>query len=184
MPGPEPSTERLTLRRWRDSDRAPFAEMNADPVVMEHFPEPLTRERSDAFIDRIEAQFEEHGFGLWATEVTATGQFIGFVGLLLPSFHVDWMDERAQPIVEVGWRLRRTAWGHGYASEGARESLRFAFTELGLGEVYSFTTLSNVRSQAVMQRIGMTRLCEYEHPIPGQAALPSVAYHVAQTDIS
>ncbi len=156
--------------------------MNADPVVMEHFPASLTRDQSDALVDRIEAQFEDNGFGLWATEVRATGQLIGFVGLLLPAFHMDWMDQRPQPVVEVGWRLCRSAWGHGYASEGARASLRFAFANLCLAEVLSFTTLSNVRSQAVMQRVGMTRLLDYDHPIPGQDPLPSVAYRVAQVD--
>jgi RimJ/RimL family protein N-acetyltransferase len=184
LPTPERLTQRLTLRRWREADREPFAEMNADPVVMEHFPAPLDRERSDAFVERLEGQFEEHGFGPWAVEVTATGEFIGFVGLLLPSFHVDWMDQRQRPIVEVGWRLRRSAWGNGYASEGAREALRFGFAELGLREVYSFTVRSNAMSVAVMHRIGMSRLCDYDHPVPGGDPLPSVAYHVAQAGSS
>ena len=178
MPAPELRTDRLLLRGWSNADRDVFAELNTDPVVMEHFPSTLTRAESDAFVDRIEAGFEDHGFGLWAVEVTATGQFIGFTGLSVPRFRVAWMDGRPQqPVVEVGWRLKRSAWGHGYASEAARAVLDLGFEDLGLREIVSFTTVTNVRSQAVMERIGMTRLTEYRHPIPGQESLPSVAYY-------
>lgn len=179
LPTPELSTERLTLRAWTDSDRGWFADLNADPVVMEHFPSTLTRAESDAFVDRVAASFEQHGFGLWAVEVAATGEFIGVTGLSVPRFHAAWMDERAeQPVVEVGWRLKRSAWGNGYASEAARTCIDFGFEERGLREIVSFTTLTNVRSQAVMERIGMSRLAEYLHPIPGQEPLPSVVYHL------
>lgn len=95
-------TERLVLRRWRDADREPFAAMNADAAVMEHFPSRLSRQQSDALVDRIERGFDERGFGLWALELAATGTFLGFTGLAVPSFHVGWMDEREQPVVEVG----------------------------------------------------------------------------------
>ena len=148
-------TSRLLLRRWRPEDRAPFAAMNTDPEVMEHFPARLTRAESDSFVDRIETGFAEHGFGLWALEVCDTGpmngQFIGFTGLSVPSFQAHFT-----PAVEVGWRLARPAWGHGYASEAARRALAVGFGDHHLAEVVSFTSTTNLRSQAVMRRIGMT----------------------------
>jgi RimJ/RimL family protein N-acetyltransferase len=149
-------TERLLLRRWRPEDRAPFAALNVDPAVMEHFPAPLTRAESDAMADRIETGFAAHGFGLWAVEVTEpgdlTGEFIGFTGLNVPSFEAHFT-----PAVEIGWRLARPAWGHGYASEAARRALAVGFDDYHLAEVVSFTSTTNLRSQAVMRRIGMTR---------------------------
>ena len=149
-------SERLLLRRWRPEDRAPFAALNDDPAVMEHFPARLTPAESDAMVDRIETGFAAHGFGLWALEVTEpgdlTGEFIGFTGLNVPGFEAHFT-----PAVEVGWRLARRAWGHGYASEAARRALAVAFDDYHLGEVVSFTSTTNLRSQAVMRRIGMTR---------------------------
>jgi ribosomal-protein-alanine N-acetyltransferase len=167
-------TERLVLRGWTESDRAPFAELNADPRVMEHLPSRLTRTESDSFVDRIEQHFEDHGFGLWAVE--ASGHFVGFTGLAVPRFHVDWMEEREQPVVEVGWRLQRTAWGRGYATEAARACLRYAFDVLGRSEIVSFTVVGNTRSRAVMERLGMHQIAEYAHPIEGRDAVPSVCY--------
>src|SRR5687767_8018500 len=123
--GPELRTERLVLRRWRDEDREPFARLNADPVVMEHFPGTLDRQKSDDFVDRIEAGFDERGYGLWAVEVPGVAPFIGFVGLNPATF-----DAHFTPALEVGWRLDRPYWSQGYASEGAREALRFAFEKL------------------------------------------------------
>jgi len=148
-------TERLVLRQWRNEDREPFAALNADPIVMEHFPSTMTREASDAFVDFNIAKIAERGWGLWAVE--ADGQFIGFVGLNEPRF---------RPGVEIGWRLAREAWGHGYATEAAQAVLAFAFGELELDEVISFTSTTNVRSQRVMERIGMTRdpADDFDHP--------------------
>lgn len=159
--GPAPEAERLILRRWREADREPFAAMNADPRVMEHFPAPLTRAESDAFIDRSEAGFETSGFGNWALEVVESGEFIGFTGLGRPRFTAHFT-----PAVEIRWRLAYAAWGRGYASEAARAVLVFAFDELGLDEVVSFTTTNNLRSQAVMRRIGMTYdlADDFDHP--------------------
>jgi len=174
---PELRTERLRLRGWTDADRDPFAALNADPRVMEHFPAPYTREESDAFVDRIEQQFAERGFGLWVVEAPGRG-FVGFTGLLVPRFHLGWMDALEQPIVEIGWRLAYDAWHRGYASEAARAVLDLAFGPLGRREVVSFTTVGNVRSQAVMERIGMTPLTTYDHPIEAGPSLPSVAYLV------
>jgi RimJ/RimL family protein N-acetyltransferase len=152
-------TGRLSLRRWRESDLAAFAALNADPEVMEHFPSTLSREESDALARRIEAGFEERGFGLWAVE--AKGTFLGFTGLTVPRF-----TEHFTPCVEIGWRLVRHAWGYGYATEAATAALDDAFGRLGLEEVVSFTAVGNLRSQAVMRRIGMSRdpAGDFDHP--------------------
>jgi RimJ/RimL family protein N-acetyltransferase len=169
-------TERLLLRPWRDEDRAPFAALNADPVVMEHFPSTMTRERSDAFVDFNIATIAERGWGLWAVEVTDTQTFIGFVGLNEPTF-----DAHFTPAVEIGWRLARDAWGHGYATEAARAVLAFAFGELGLDEVVSFTTVENRRSRRVMERIGMTydAAGDFDHPnVTDERIRPHVLYRL------
>lgn len=158
--GPTLRTERLLLRRWTDADRDAFAAINADPVVMEHFPpESMTRASSDQFIDRLESSFQEHGFGLWAMD-DAEG-FVGFVGLLRPSFEAHFT-----PAVEIGWRLARDRWGRGYATEGARAAMGYGFDEVGLDEIVSFTISSNTRSWAVMERLGMTRdpADDFDHP--------------------
>src|ERR1700753_3123051 len=105
-------TDRLILRRWRDSDRVPFAPMNADPDVMRYFVVPLNRAQSDDFIDRIEVHFDTYGWGLWALERRDTGDFIGFTGLWSATFEAPFT-----PAIEVGWRLRKSAWGHGFATE-------------------------------------------------------------------
>jgi ribosomal-protein-alanine N-acetyltransferase len=161
-------TERLVLRRWRDSDHEPFAALNADPEVMEHFRAPLSRADSDAMVRAIEARFDELGYGLWAVEVTATGEFIGFTGLSVPRFTAHFT-----PAVEVGWRLARSAWGHGYASEAATRALEFGFDDVGLPEIVSFTAAGNVRSRAVMRRIGMTHdpADDFDHPLVPEGPL-------------
>ena len=159
-------TDRLILRRWRDADAAPFAALNADPQVMEHFPATLTRAESDELVAAIESRFDRHGFGLWALEIAATGEFIGFAGLNVPSFDVPPFARGTGPPVEVGWRLARPAWGHGYATEAARAALAYGFEVAGLPEIISFTSATNVRSQAVMRRIGMTHdpADDFDHP--------------------
>lgn len=155
------STPRLLLRRWGEADLATFAAINADPVVMEYFPARLGRAESDRLVERIEAGFDAHGFGLWALELRASGELIGFAGLSVASF-----DARFTPAVEVGWRLARSAWRQGYATEAARSSLSFGFRDVGLAEIVSFTTVGNRRSRAVMERIGMVRVAggDFEHP--------------------
>jgi RimJ/RimL family protein N-acetyltransferase len=155
------TTERLLLRQWKDSDREPFAALNADPAVMEHFPAALTRAESDTMVDRVSAAIEDRGFGFWAAEVRETGQFIGFIGLSVPSFGAPF-----GPCVEIGWRLAKDAWGNGYATEGARGSLAYGFGPAGLDEVVSFTATTNKPSQRVMERIGMTHdeAGDFDHP--------------------
>jgi RimJ/RimL family protein N-acetyltransferase len=157
----ELSTSRLLLRRWREADREPFAELNADPYVMEYLPARLTRADSDHLIARIEAGFDQRGYGLWALELRATGEFTGFAGLDVPSFEAHFT-----PAVEVGWRLARSTWGHGYATEAARAILAFAFDRADLDQIVSFTSTANLRSQAVMRRIGMTHnpADDFDHP--------------------
>lgn len=176
--GPTLRTRRLLLRPWRDADREPFAAMNADPAVMEHFPAVITRAESDAFVDRIMPPFVERGFGLWAVEVVGGPAFVGFLGLNPVTFEAPFA-----PAVEVGWRLARSAWGNGYATEGAVAALRFGFGPVGLAEVVSFTTTGNLRSRAVMERIGMTRdpTEDFDHPrVPvGSHIRPHVLYRAS-----
>jgi anti-anti-sigma factor len=179
-PAPELRTERLLLRRWRPEDRDPFAAMNADPRVMEHFLSVLTRAESDGLVDRIEAGFEQHGFGLWAVEVPGVAPFVGFVGLAAqgPEFPFG-------PAVEVGWRLAHRYWGAGYATEGARAAIECGIDGFGLDEIVSFTAAVNLRSQRVMRRLGMTHHAadDFDHPrIPvGSPLRRHVLYRTAGT---
>jgi RimJ/RimL family protein N-acetyltransferase len=180
-PQPELRTSRLLLRRWRDEDLDPFAAINADPAVLEFLGPARPRSASDAFVAETERSFEEHGFGLWAVEVPDLASCIGFIGLDRVSF-----DASFTPAVEIGWRLAREHWGHGYASEGARAALTFAFDTIRLDEVVSFTARSNVRSQRVMERIGMHRDPggDFEHPrVPdGDPLRPHVLYRIRASD--
>lgn len=154
-------TDRLLLRHWTPDDRAPFAALNDDPAVMEHFPSHLTREQSDAMADRISTFLDEHGWGLWAVEVAGTGRFVGFTGLSVPRFEADFT-----PCVEVGWRLAREGWGHGYATEAAVASVEHGFGELGLDEIVAMVAPANQRSQNVTRKLGMTRdeSADFDHP--------------------
>jgi len=160
-PRREIETTRLRLRRWLASDRVPFAALNADPLVMEHFPRVLSRDESNALADRIEAHFERHGFGLWAAEIRGSAPFVGFVGLAVPSFEASFT-----PCVEVGWRLAREHWGRGLATEGARAAVELASRDLGLREVVSYTVPANRRSRRVMEKLGMTHdpADDFDHP--------------------
>jgi RimJ/RimL family protein N-acetyltransferase len=176
---PSVRTKRLLLRAWQSSDRAPFARMNADPHVMEHFPKLFSRAESDAAVDRMDRHWRERGYGLWALERLDTGEFIGFVGLATASFEAAFT-----PAVEVGWRLAAAHWGQGFATEGGRAALEFGFSRLDLAEVVSFTAVSNVKSIAVMQRLGMVHdaAMGFEHPaVPvGHPARPHVLYRLAR----
>jgi RimJ/RimL family protein N-acetyltransferase len=155
-------TERLWLRRWRADDRAAFAEVNADPRVMEFFPKVLTREESDALVDRIETHFQTHGFAQWAVEIPGVVPFAGFLGLSIPPYEAHFT-----PCVEVGWRLAAECWNRGYATEGARAAVQFGFVELGLEEIVSFTVPANHRSRRVMEKLGMTNVPQddFDHPL-------------------
>ncbi len=128
---------------------------------MEFFPKRLTREESDAMIDRIEDHFRSKGFGLYAAELRDDGRFIGYIGLHTPTFEAHFT-----PCVEIGWRLASDVWGQGLATEGARAVVRHAFEKLKLNEIVSFTVPANQRSVRVMDKIGMTRDAadDFEHP--------------------
>ncbi|SBT46382.1 GNAT family N-acetyltransferase [Micromonospora auratinigra] len=143
-------TARLVMRGWRDSDLSPWTAMNADPQVREHLGPLLTPEQAAASMRSFQEDLDRNGFGFWAVEVRDTGQFIGFAGL-------DVVDE-GMPFtgVEAGWRLSRAAWGHGYATEAGLAVLRYGFDTVGLAEILAVTTRTNLRSQAVMRRLGMT----------------------------
>lgn len=171
-------TDRLVLRRWREADREPFAELNADEVVMEHFAHRPTRAESDDLVDRIEACFDREGFGLWAVEVE-DGRFAGFTGLWPTPPHLSF-----SPAIEVGWRLAQHAWGRGIATEAAQAALDDGWERLGLTEVVSMTTTTNLRSQRVMQKLGMTHdpADDFDMPqIPeGHALRPHVLYRLTR----
>lgn len=153
-------TARLLLRQWTPADRAAFAQLNADPQVMAFFPAVLDRSASDAMAERCATLIAERGWGFWAVECKANQQFIGFVGLHIPGAELPF-----SPCVEIGWRLARAYWGKGLATEAAHAVLHYAFEQLALQEIVSFTALGNLRSQAVMQRLGMQRSpAHFEHP--------------------
>ena len=154
------NSERLHIRQWQASDFEPFARINADPKVMEYFPNLLTRLESDALAERIQSLITNRGWGFWAVEIKYSQEFIGFVGLHVPTTILPF-----SPCVEVGWRLDSTHWGKGYATEAAAEAIQFGLDRLGLAEIVSFTALKNYRSQNVMKKLGMKKTAEtFEHP--------------------
>lgn len=157
----ELKTQRLLLRQWQEDDRAIFAQINADPNVMKYYPDILNENESNQIAVKLESLISGRGWGLWAVEKKDDNNFIGFVGLHEPEY-----DLPVTPCVEIGWRLGKEYWGHGYATEAASAALDFAFGRLGLEQVYSFASVSNKRSLAVMQRLGMvnTKL-NFQHPV-------------------
>lgn len=168
MPHPtELFTPRLQLRQWRPSDLEPFAAMNADVDVMCYYPALWTREQSDGFAERVTQLIEERGWGFWAVEERRSGQFIGFVGLHVPSALLPF-----SPCVEVGWRLAKSYWGLGYATEAAQSAIAFGFQHLQMEELVAFTAIANLKSRAVMERLGMRPDGEFDHPqVPAESAL-------------
>jgi RimJ/RimL family protein N-acetyltransferase len=167
-------TDRLLMRRWLESDREPFAALNADPGTMRFFPETLDRAASDALVDHIESRFDRLGYGLWALEVAETGEFIGFTGLNPMPDGVPGAGG-----VEVGWRLAKRAWHKGYATEAARAALDVAFDGVSLDEIWSMTAVLNEPSVAVMRRLGLTEVARFDHPMvpEGHPLRPHVTYH-------
>ena len=176
------TTQRLILRHWRESDRDPFAQMNADAEVMEYFPAPLARQESDAMIGRMKRHHQDYGFGLWAVEEAATHAFVGLIGLNMTKFQAHFT-----PAVEVGWRLAHPFWGKGYATEGARKVISYGFDVIGLTEIVSFTATSNQRSIAVMKRLGMTsqETDDFDHPHlpPGHVLQRHVLYRLNKKQV-
>jgi RimJ/RimL family protein N-acetyltransferase len=172
-------TARLLLRDWQEADLEPFAAMNADPRVMTYYQSVWKRHESDDFVrQRILPLFDRCGYGLWAVEVTGVTPFAGYIGLLDHDFEAPFT-----PCVEIGWRLAFPYWGHGYATEGARAALNYGFEQASLDDIVSFTAITNVRSIAVMERLGMTRSGEFDHPrIPhGHPLRPHVLYRLQRT---
>lgn len=154
-------TDRLILRQWKKEDFPAFARMNADPVVMEYYPDTLSEDESNSMAHKLESLISERSWGFWAVETIKENRFIGFVGLHKPTYELP-----VSPCVEIGWRLAKEYWGSGYATEAAEASLRFAFVNLGLNEVYSFTSVSNKKSRSVMERLNMQNTGKnFEHPI-------------------
>lgn len=171
------TTERLTLRCFTSADRDVFAALNADPRVMRHFPATLGRGESDALLQRIERHFSEHGFGLYAAQLNATGECLGFIGLSVPTFEAHFT-----PCVEIGWRLRAEHWGQGLATEGARAVVDHAFTQLGLRELVALTVPANRPSRRVMEKLGFQHdpAEDFYHPrLPaGHPLRPHVLYRL------
>ncbi len=178
---PTLTTARLRFRSWHDADLPLFAALNADPIVMEHFPRTLDRPHSDAMVARIRSHFAEHGYGLWAVETIGGAHLIGFVGLAIPGFTAPFT-----PCTEIGWRLASRHWARDCATEAAVAAADFAFDRLKLSELVSFTTTGNLRSRRVMERLGMTHdsAYDFDHPnVPaGHPLRPHVLYRLRQTD--
>jgi RimJ/RimL family protein N-acetyltransferase len=166
-------TERLLLRPWRTEDREPFAALNADRAVMEYFPTMLTRAESDARAERFDSDIQRLGYGFWAVEIPGETAFIGFVGLMATDDGMPF-----SPAIEIGWRLAREHWGHGFASEGAMATLAFGFEQLGLEQIVALTAAGNLRSRRVMERLGMQRDPAEDFIHPGVPADHPIAAHV------
>jgi len=164
-------TLRLLLREWKESDHEPYIALNADKDVMEFFPSVLSAEESVAQAGRITAHLEKYGFTFFAVERKDNSQFIGFTGLAHARFQSDFT-----PCVEIGWRLSKTNWGHGFATEAATACLAYGFQKLGLDAIYSFTSIHNKRSEEVMKRIGMVHAGEFDHPLVDEGS--SIRRHV------
>jgi len=172
-------TPRLILRQWQDSDTTPFIQMCADDEVMRYFPKKLDTSEATAFLQRIRSDIEKRGWGLFAVELKATGEFIGFIGL-----HVHPAEFELADAPEIGWRLLPKYWQQGYATEGAKAVLKYAFRNLRLDKVISFTACLNTPSERVMQRIGMQKLREFDHPrVPSDHPLNKhVLYEIRRSD--
>lgn len=153
------TSKRLGFRKWTLDDLDAFAELNADPEVMEHFPKTLAKEETEAYIKRLQKHYIDFGHNYYATEIIKTGEFIGFIGLAYQDFESDFT-----PNVDIGWRLKKIAWGKGYATEGAKRCLEIAFNDLHLEKVIATCTLHNKSSENVMQKIGMQKIGTFLHP--------------------
>ncbi|MDQ8738713.1 GNAT family N-acetyltransferase [Paenibacillus sp. LHD-38] len=170
-------TSRLQLRDWEKTDLEPFSRLNADEQVMKYFPKTLSTEETYAFYKSVLSEFKECGFGLYAVEVKENKEFIGFIGFHRTTFEADFT-----PCIEIGWRLKKEAWGKGYATEGAAVCLQYGFNKLGFHDVYSFTADVNAPSKKVMIKIGMSFIKMFNHPkVEKDSPLNKhVLYHIKQ----
>ena len=153
------TSRRLGFRPWKISDLNDFASLNADKEVMEHFPRSLSVDESADFISRLQKHYTQYGHCYFATEILESGEFIGFIGLAFQKYESEFT-----PAVDIGWRLKKSAWGKGYATEGALRCLDFGFDQLKLSEIISTCPKANHRSEKVMQKIGMKKTGEFNHP--------------------
>ena len=160
------TTDRLILRAWVDSDVSLMTAISSDPLVMEHFPETQDAAATQALVDHINQHYQKFGYALYAVEIKDTQEFIGFVGLNHPSFEIPNFKPKGLPVVEIGWRLSSQHWGHGYATEAAKAVLHYAFIELNLSEIISFTVVANTKSRRVMEKIGLhhAEADDFDHP--------------------
>ena len=154
------TSERLGFRNWTKDDLPEFAKMNADKEVMEHFPKTLTKSESNSFIDRQQAHFKSYGYNYFVCEILETTEFIGFIGLSHQDFEASFT-----PAVDIGWRLKKSAWGKGYATEAAKRCLNYAFNSLKIDSVISICTQNNNKSEHVMKKIGMRKNSSFNHPL-------------------
>ena len=178
----ELNTKRLRLRQWQQTDLKPFAAINADPQVMEFYPKLMSEEESNQTAERFQDLIEQNGWGFWAIEDLKSSEFLGFVGLHKPNLPYPFA-----PCVEIGWRLKRDAWGKGFATEGSLAALDFAFNVLELAEILSFTSVLNNRSEAVMRRLGMINTGgNFQHPnVPDHSPLKEhVLYRMTRSMFS
>lgn len=152
-------SERLGFRNWEKEDIAEFAKLNSDDDVMEHFPKTLSTDEVIELVDQLRNHLSQNGFTYYATEILETREFVGMIGLALQQY-----ETKYTPAIDIGWRLKKKAWGKGYATEGAKRCLQYAFDELGLDKVISVCTISNIKSENVMKKIGMTKIGEFDHP--------------------
>lgn len=153
-------SERLGFRNWVDADLEKIQDINSDEDVMEFFPSLYTIDQTSAFIKRMQDSIERKGYGYFAVDELSSGDFIGFIGVLDQNYDVSFM-----PAIDIGWRLDKTYWGKGHATEGAKECLNYAFQQLGLESIISVAPLLNIKSIGVMEKIGMTKRTEFEHPL-------------------
>lgn len=174
-------TDRLVLRsKWQNADLEPFAALNCDPTVMEFFPSLLSFEETRSMVERINAHFDQHGFGLYACELKSSGEFIGFVGLAVPRFQAHFT-----PCVEIGWRLAQSHWNQGLCTEAAGKVMSAGFQKFGLKEIVSMTARVNVRSQRIMQKLGMHTSADddFDHPNVAAGVLkPHVLYRLSRDE--
>jgi len=152
-------SERLGFRNWRADDVTEFSKLNSDEAVMEHFPHVLTESETDDFIKRLQKHYSEREYTYFATEILETGEFIGFIGMAFQDYETEYT-----PATDIGWRLKQSAWGKGYATEGAKKCLDYAFNVLNLENVISTCVIQNVNSEHVMKKIGMHKLGVFDHP--------------------
>ena len=152
-------SERLGFREWKNEDLEEFSKLNSDETVMEHFPATLSKKEVAKFIEQLKQHFVENGFTYYATEVLESKEFIGMIGLAYQEYQTNFT-----PAIDIGWRLKRSAWGKGYATEGAKRCIEYAFHELGIHKIIAVCTIKNNKSEKVMKKIGMSKKGIFNHP--------------------